>query len=623
MSDQDWGPAPPAAGADDFRGDESADAFGTSELRETLPASGNNHNDDNPETPSAAAAAAGWVKPTPYDYDAYGAKAPHDWEGNAVVYEWDGKTGDVGPENPDLELQLFGEPGKRATSGIDFSKIASIEVVQEGPARVEPIANFEGAGLHPIMLKNVQMAGYELATPIQRYCIPAIHMGYDVIAIAQTGSGKTAAYLIPILNKLMGKAKKLAATRPNPVTFNPKTDPPVRAEPLVVIVCPSRELAVQIFNEARKFCYRTMLRPCVVYGGGSFKDQIEQLQKGCDVLVASPGRLVDFIQRPSLLSLRRVRYMVIDEADEMLEEDWKEDFRMILSGGDQEEGNIKYMLFSATFPKGARELAKTYLAENHVRIRVGRAGSSHENIKQNVIYVDPSLKKQALADLMSSLPPTRTIIFVNHKRTADELDDYLYNHGFPCSSMHSDRTQKEREATMRGFRSGDSPILITTGVTARGIDVRNVMHVVNYDLPSMDHGGIEEYIHRIGRTGRIGHRGLATSFYSNRDEAIASVLTRTLMETKQEIPDFLQQYVPEGATAENLKFEADSDFEDNTAGTGAGAGNGGGDAWGGGDDGWGDGNGAADAAEVANGGGDAWGTEASEPAQLEEANAGW
>jgi ATP-dependent RNA helicase DDX3X len=131
----------------------------------------------------------------------------------------------------------------------------------------------------------------------------------------------------------MGKAKKLAAPRPDPAKFRPGIDPPIRAEPLVVIVCPTRELAVQIFNEARKFCYRTMLRPCVVYGGGTRKDQAAQLQKGCDVLIATPGRLVDFMDSPNTLTLRRLRYMVIDEADEMLQDDWKDEFNKILSGG--------------------------------------------------------------------------------------------------------------------------------------------------------------------------------------------------------------------------------------------------------------------------------------------------
>jgi ATP-dependent RNA helicase DDX3X len=135
------------------------------------------------------------------------------------------------------------------------------------------------------------------------------------------------------LNKLVGKAKKIAAPRPNPATFQEGIDRGVRAEPLVVVVCPARELAIQIFNESRKFCYRTMLRPCVVYGGGPMRDQVAQLSRGCDILIATPGRLIDFIQRPECLTLRRLRYMVIDEADEMLQADWEQDFQQILSGG--------------------------------------------------------------------------------------------------------------------------------------------------------------------------------------------------------------------------------------------------------------------------------------------------
>ena len=162
---------------------------------------------------------------------------------------------------------------------------------------------------------------------------------------------------------------------------------------------------------------------------------------------------------------------------------------------------MKYLLFSATFPKAVRELAQKYLCNQHVRFRVGRAGSTTENIRQSVVKVEPHLKRQALFSLLSSMPPCRTIVFVNSKRMADELDDFLYNANLPCTSMHSDRTQLEREAALRGFRAGTAPILITTGVSARGIDVRNVLHVINYDLPSMEYGGIEEYTHRIGKLG--------------------------------------------------------------------------------------------------------------------------
>jgi ATP-dependent RNA helicase DDX3X len=156
------------------------------------------------------------------------------------------------------------------------------------------------------------------------------------------------------------------------------------------------------------------------------------------------------------------------------------------------------MMFSATFPKAARELAKEHLAHDHVRIRVGRAGSSHENIKQTVVYVEQSMKRQALLDLLFANPPARTIVFVNSKRSADELDDYLFNLKLPCTSIHSDRTQREREDALRAFKNGTTPILVATGVSARGLDIRNVMHIINYDLPSAQYGGIDEYIHRIG-----------------------------------------------------------------------------------------------------------------------------
>lgn len=156
-------------------------------------------------------------------------------------------------------------------------------------------------------------------------------------------------------------------------------------------------------------------------------------------------------------------------------------------------------MFSATFPKICRELAEQHLAHNHVRIRVGRAGSTHDNIKQDVIYAEAHAKRQCLLDLLMSMPPARTIIFVNSKRTADEIDDFLFNLNFPCTSIHGDRTQREREDSLRAFRKGKSPVLIATGVSARGLDIHNVMHVINYDLPSPQYGGIQEYIHRIGK----------------------------------------------------------------------------------------------------------------------------
>lgn len=472
----------------------------------------------------------------------------------------------------------------------DFS-ITNIPVTQEGQTQIRPVWTFEDAGLHPVILENIKLCGYNHPTPVQSYTLPAIKLGHDIIACAQTGksschslgpfpnfrkgSGKTAAFLIPILSRLMGKAKKICAPRPNPAEYDPVIHGQVRAEPLVLIVVPTRELAVQIFNEARKLCYRSMLRPVVIYGGTPLKDQIAQLAKGADILIATTGRLVDFINRPHILSLRRLRFKVIDEADELLQNDWESDMKVIMTGGDQEPGNITYLMFSATFEKGVRELAKNHLKEDHVRIRVGRIGSSHTNIKQDVVFVEPRLKKEALLDLLMSKPPARTIVFVNSKRGADELDDFLFNNQIPCTSIHGDRTQREREDSIRAFTAGTCPVLIASGVTARGIDVDLVMHVINYDLPSHQHGGINEYIHRIGRTGRSGRVGWATAFYTDRDEDIAPALVKAMLETRQAIPDFLECHIPEGFTADGhgdiakLQFDDDSDNgEDEAAGFG-------------------------------------------------------
>ncbi|KAF4124651.1 ATP-dependent RNA helicase DDX3X [Geosmithia morbida] len=493
-------------------------------------------------------------------------------EASARVYEWDEEFGDVGPRLPELECELFGDPENRGQA-IDFSKIREIEVTQEGTERIGYIGKFDDAGLHPVMLENVRLSSYTSPTPIQQYTIPAILQGKDVISIAQTGSGKTGAYLIPILSKLMGKAKKLAAKRPNPKTFREGLDD-VKAEPLVLIVVPTRELAVQVFNEARKFCYRSMLRPCVVYGGCPIREQINLLAKGCDVLIGTPGRLRDFVFRPHLLTLRRLKYTVIDEADEMLGYDWKDEMDPILGGGEQDEGAVQFCLFSATFPKEARDLAREYLADSHVRFRVGRAGSTTGNIKQVIVETDHSNRRSVLLDLLQEKSGMRTIIFANSRIEVDSLDDFLWNSRLPVVSIHSERSQKDREAAMRAFRSGKAPILVATGVCARGVDVRNVMHVINYELPSIDKGGIEEYIHRIGmsssplllnstigRTGRIGHHGTATSFFTERDDGLASVLARTLLETDQEIPGFLRSYLPQGITRETVKFETESDFD--------------------------------------------------------------
>ncbi|KAF2752277.1 DEAD-domain-containing protein [Sporormia fimetaria CBS 119925] len=544
----------------------------------------------------------GWNDPMPYNYEAGGIitepsgdqSAEPAWLCNAVVYQFDDEYGEVGPPDKELEAVLFqGEHIARA--GTRIQVLEGFDVVVTGE-KVNPVRSFEDAGMHPTMLENVKLCGYHAPTPIQSYTIPAVLTGHDVVGIAQTGSGKTAAYLIPILSKLMGKARILAAPRPNPARYNRATDA-VRAEPLVLVVCPTRELACQIFDEARRLCYRTMLRPCVIYGGAPRKNQCEQLEMGCDVLIATPGRLMDLMSDANLLSFNRLKFTIIDEADELLSEGWEQVMERLFSGPGNLDMNADddhtYLMFSATFPKSARKLARDYMEEGLVKIKIGRVGSTHENIKQDIVYVEQSAKDQALYDLIMSGPPQRTLVFVNTKFTCDRVDDFLYNKGMPTTSIHSDRTQREREDALRAFKFGKTPVLVATGVTARGLDVANIKHVINYDLPSNMHGGITEYVHRIGRTARIGNEGLATSFYNDRNEDIAPDLVKLLIESKQEVPDFLESFKPaEGTTIE--WHDGTDDESDDGAPAFGGFGDGGfGDAASNGDGGFGADSGAA------------------------------
>ncbi|KAL6713458.1 hypothetical protein ACLMJK_008923 [Lecanora helva] len=550
---------------------------------------------------------ASWVEPQKFDYNTYNAGPKEQrstvaavgteeaagteedsvptWAANATKYEWEDDYGEIGPKYDILERQLFGN-STQTEKGSHFSTLTEISVTFESETMIKPISRFEDAGLHPAMLENVKLCRYDVPTPIQAYVLPSVFKNIDIIGVAQTGSGKTAAFLIPTLSKLMGKAKKLAAPRPFLGRGRTWTrNDAVRGEPLVLVVTPTRELAIQIFTEACRLCYRTMLRPCVAYGGAPASDQMDEIQKGCDILIATPGRLQDFMQRPNLLSMNRVRFTIIDEADEMVSPDWIDDMRGILGGDNNDDSDHVYMMFSATFPKAARAMAKEYMSKDHIRIRVGRAGSTHLNI----IFVSEAAKRQCLFDLLLSMPPARTIVFVNNKKAADFLDDYLFNNGLPSTSIHSDRTQREREDALRAFKTGKAPILVATGVSARGLDIKNVMHVINFDLPNTTYGGIDEYVHRIGRTARIGNTGVATSFYNERNEDIAESLTKLLLETRQEVPEFLENYKP--AEGEQLQFDDDTDEEGEEAGAGGGWGGGGetngadaamGDAWDGG-----------------------------------------
>ncbi|KAI7887112.1 DEAD-domain-containing protein [Lichtheimia hyalospora FSU 10163] len=473
----------------------------------------------------------------------------YNWASNRARYEYNenavGEDG-MAPRDEKLEAELFGFDPTEQHTPLDFSKYANIPINIERGDAPAPVKDFDSANLHPVMKENIRLARYTQPTPVQTMSIPIVTNGKDLMACAQTGSGKTAAFLIPTLSGLFGRAKKLAQPRPAPFEYRS-----FKAEPLIVIIAPTRELCSQIFDECRKFTYRSMLRPCAVYGGADTISQIRQLERGCDILAASPGRLMDFIERGKI-SLKRVRYLVLDEADRMLDMGFEAVIRAIVEkrGLNPERQTLMY---SATFPRAIRKLARDFLQPDYLFLKVGRVGGTTSSITQKMLYVEEENKREELRTLLNSQPPSRTLIFVETKRSADSLDQYLYERGFPSTSIHGDRTQMEREDALIAFKHGRCPILVATAVAARGIDIRNVMHVINYDMPE----SMDEYIHRIGRTARVGRSGLATSFYNERSSHLAPELAKLLKECKQEIPEFLQLYIPEDITWEEDLPEED------------------------------------------------------------------
>jgi len=364
-------------------------------------------------------------------------------------------------------------------------------------------------------------------TPIQKYTVPISVAGRDLMACAQTGSGKTASFLIPCVTKL------IVAEKPPPGR---------RATPMALILSPTRELTVQIYNEARKFCYLSGVRPVVCYGGADIRDQLRDLEKGCEVLVATPGRLVDLIERAKVV-LNYITLLILDEADRMLDMGFEPQIRRIVQqeGMPDAQNGRQTLMFSATFPKQIQRMAMDFL-HDYIFVTVGRVGSTTEFITQKLMYVEEDEKQSTLLDLLKAVPGL-TLVFVETKRSADMLEFKLCDIGLPATSIHGDRDQRERESALASFRAGRTPVLVATDVAARGLDIPNVVHVINYDFP----GDIDDYVHRIGRTGRAGHNGLATSFLNERSNKKAvQDLIEIFAENQLERPPWLDRLAASG-----------------------------------------------------------------------------
>jgi len=410
----------------------------------------------------------GWggAAPGKFDPSAYG-KPGGGGGGGSARGSGDGQWRDgkhvPGPANPRVERELFGvpnDPSKQQT-GINFEKYDDIPVEASGQGVPEPVTRFTNPPLDDHLLSNIELSGYKVPTPVQKYSIPIVMGGRDLMACAQTGSGKTGGFLFPILAQAFVNGPSAPAAQGGGGFGRQR-----KAYPTSLVLAPTRELVSQIFEESRKFAYRSWVRPCVVYGGADIGSQLRQIERGCDLLVATPGRLVDLIER-GRISLQSIKYLVLDEADRMLDMGFEPQIRRIVEGEDMPPtAGRQTLMFSATFPRDIQMLARDFLKE-YIFLSVGRVGSTSENITQKIEYVEDADKRSVLLDILHTHGAGLSLIFVETKRMADSLSDFLINQGFPATSIHGDRTQREREKALEMFRTGRCPILVATAVAAR------------------------------------------------------------------------------------------------------------------------------------------------------------
>lgn len=346
-------------------------------------------------------------------------------------------------------------------------------------------------------MQGVKNAGYETATPIQEAAIPAALRGRDIIGTAQTGTGKTAAFVLPILNKLL--------------------DGP-RAVPRALIVTPTRELAEQIHQVIRALSIGTKLKSTTIYGGVTANRQIKALREGVDILVATPGRLLDLLQQ-RYAKLERIEILVIDEADRMFDMGFLPDVKRIIKAVPTQR---QTMLFSATFPAEVELLASQSLI-NSQKISMGISRPVHT--VTHALYPVPShLKSALLIKILKQIDSDSVLVFTRTKHRADKVARQIAHAGFRVTSLHGNRTQGQREQALHGFKTGHFPIMVATDIAARGLDIDSITHVINYDMPDT----ADAYIHRIGRTGRAQRTGDAFTLIIDEDRDMIRQLERIM-----------------------------------------------------------------------------------------------
>ncbi|RYX89677.1 MAG: DEAD/DEAH box helicase [Comamonadaceae bacterium] len=366
-------------------------------------------------------------------------------------------------------------------------------------------SSFSNLSLAPQLARAVAEMGYETMTPIQEQAIPVVLEGRDVMGAAQTGTGKTAAFSLPLLQRMMKHE-------------NPSTSParhPVRA----LVLLPTRELADQVAQQVKLYAKYTNLRSAVVFGGMDMKPQTAELKKGVEVLVATPGRLLDHIEAKTAV-LNQVEYVVLDEADRMLDIGFLPDLQRILSYLPKQRTTL---LFSATFSPEIKRLAGSYL-QDPVTIEVARSNATASTVEQHFYSVGADDKRRALHQVLRQNGIKQAFVFVNSKLGCARLARSLEREGLKTTALHGDKSQDERLKALDAFKKGEVDLLVATDVAARGLDIKDVPAVFNFDIPF----NAEDYVHRIGRTGRAGASGLAVSFVASSDTRLVTDIEKLL-----------------------------------------------------------------------------------------------
>jgi ATP-dependent RNA helicase RhlE len=369
------------------------------------------------------------------------------------------------------------------------------------------LTTFADLNLSPLLLKAVAAEGYETPTPIQAQSIPTLLQGRDLLGIAQTGTGKTAAFALPMLELLMKDNKR-----------------PDKNSCRALILSPTRELCSQILESFRTYGANTKLKSTVVFGGVSLNKQIEAVRNGVDILVATPGRLVDLIDRRAL-TLSKVEIFVLDEVDQMLDLGFIHAIRKLTGMLPKTRQNL---FFSATMPKEIAALAAGLL-NDPVRVEIQPTATTAERVTQHVIHVDPANKLKLLVEVLRDPQITRALIFTRTKHGADKVVKALDKESYKSAAIHGNKSQANREKALAGFKDGKILALVATDIAARGIDVDGVSHVFNYDLPFVP----ESYVHRIGRTARAGAAGEAIAFCVPEDRGLLRDIEKTI---RQQVP---------------------------------------------------------------------------------------